>query len=129
LKIIEEIFKIGLKVCYTEINSNLNLDLFFGGRRFMGSNTVVINDHVKFVLDDIHWEKLLLTCAYEGSLQLACGWCGLTVLPQANAAYAKNLETEQKVICVGCGRTVEVRMYPNYGFVVPSDLNSKSVGL
>jgi hypothetical protein len=95
----------------------------------MGDNTVVINEHVKFIVDDAHWEKLMLACAYDGSLQLDCGWCGLTVKPQSNAAYANNLETEQKVTCVGCGKTVEVRMYPNYGFVVPTNLNEKSVGL
>jgi len=88
----------------------------------MASNSVLINDVIRFSIDDVGMERLILLLRASGSLELSCPWCGLTVLPQSNAAFAGSGKCEQKVSCVGCGRTVNVRMYTNYGFVMPENL-------
>lgn len=77
-----------------------------------------INEMIKFKIDDTVINKLIFFLASEGSLVLDCPNCGLTVIPQAKSGYAMNGENEQKISCVGCNKSMTVRMYPNYGFVL-----------
>jgi hypothetical protein len=82
----------------------------------MASNTVVINERIKFKIDDSGMEKLILFLDKLGSLILDCNWCGLTILPQVRSHFVHTLEEEFSVKCVGCGKMVKIRMYGRYGF-------------
>jgi len=84
----------------------------------MGSNVVVINDKIKFKMDDIYMGTMFSLLNKSGTLVLNCPWCGLTVIPQSNSAFVKDGKKEQRVKCVGCGKMVTVRMYSEYGFVL-----------
>ena len=88
----------------------------------MSLNAVEINSTIKFSIDDTGMELLISMLAASGSVLLDCPWCGLTVLPQARAALHATGKNEQKVVCVGCGRKVNVRIFPDYGFVLDDDI-------
>ena len=94
----------------------------------MGSNRVTINDMLKFKVDDSVMDKLikLLVVSDDSALILDCPNCGLTVVPQARAAYWGNKKEEQEIMCVGCSKMVSVRMYSNYGFIIPDNASLDS---
>lgn len=87
----------------------------------MGSNDVVINDLIQFELGDVELEKLLEFLYRNGSLIMNCLNCGLTIIPQARNYHSTTHQEEFNVDCVGCGRTMRVRMYGKYGFILPTD--------
>ena len=88
----------------------------------MSLNEVVINESIKFSMDDSLMEQMFKLLNTSGSLLLDCPWCGLTVVPQAKAAFFSSGKSELSVKCVGCGKNVNVRMFPKYGFVLDSDI-------
>ena len=87
----------------------------------MGSNSVVINEKIKFGIDDGGMEKLISFLNEAGNMVLDCFWCGLTVIPQVRSHYSNTLEEEFSVKCVGCGKMVKVRYYGRYGFLLESE--------
>ena len=90
----------------------------------MASNKVVINDMIKFEIGDVGMERLLsIITTYDGRLVMECPQCGLTVVPQAKSQFSITGKNEFKVSCVGCGRSMVVRMYSDYGFVLPDSLS------
>ena len=87
----------------------------------MATNDVVINGLIKFEVGDTELEKVLGFLYKNGSLQMDCGWCGTTIIPQCRAYQANTGKTEFDVKCINCGRSIKVRMYGSYGFVLPTD--------
>jgi len=88
----------------------------------MSLNEVVINETIKFSMDDSLMEQMFTLLGSSGSLLLDCPWCSTTVLPQAKAEFFSSGKSEIAVKCVYCGKTVNVRMFPGYGFVLDSDV-------
>lgn len=88
----------------------------------MASSKVVVNDLIHFELEDIELRKLLEFLHLTGcALRMDCKNCGTTVLPQARRYFSETGAEEFKVNCVGCGKEITVRMYRDYGFVIPTD--------
>lgn len=89
----------------------------------MASNNVVINDIIKFEIDDVGMEGLLSFMAMNGQLVMNCPQCGLTVIPQVKSQFSATGKNEFKISCVGCSHSMVVRMYGKYGFVMPDSLS------
>ena len=85
----------------------------------MASCRIRINDVILFDVDDSGMQRLISLCASTGSLVLDCPNCGLTLLPQARSKFMATGSNEFRVSCVGCGYSTAVRMYREYGFVLP----------
>ena len=85
---------------------------------FMGTNDVLINEKIKFVVDDTGLNQLISLLSNVGDLKMDCSWCGLTILPQVRSKFSIDAENEFSVKCVGCGKMVMVRMYGLYGFLL-----------
>jgi len=84
----------------------------------MGSNTVVINEKIKFTIDDTGMNRLFSLLNSAGMLVMDCPWCGLTILPQVRSHYHSTREKEFKVTCVGCDKIIGIRYYGDYGFLL-----------
>lgn len=90
--------------------------------KYEDNDIVVINEVIKFRIDDTGREQLIELLKRIGSIVLDCPKCNLTLVPQANAAYASNGKDAQKITCVGCGKEMVVRTYPGYGFIDPDSV-------
>ena len=88
----------------------------------MSLNEVVINESIKFSMDDSLMSRMISLLDSSGSLLLDCPWCSTTVVPQAKAGFSLNMENDQIVKCVYCGKMVNVRMFSSYGFVLDSEI-------
>ena len=77
-----------------------------------------INERIRFSLNDELMQQLFKFLSSSGRVLLDCPRCSLTLIPQAKAAYAANGRNDQKVSCVGCGRTVNIRIYPTHAFIL-----------
>jgi len=86
------------------------------------NDLIVINGIIKFKIDDTARMRLIGLLKEVGMLVMDCPSCGLTIIPQSKAAYAINGQNEHTINCVGCGKSMVVRMYPNYGFVLPDSV-------
>ena len=82
------------------------------------NDLIVINGIIKFQINDTARKRLIELLLEVGSLVMDCPNCSTTVIPQSKAAYAADLENEQRINCVGCNKSMVVLMYPGYGFVV-----------
>jgi len=87
----------------------------------MPSNDVVINGLIRFDLGDVEMEKLLGFLYANATLIMNCRNCGTTIIPQARSQHSITGKEEFKVSCIGCGRSITVRMYGKYGFILPTD--------
>ena len=86
------------------------------------TNKVVINELIYFELEDVELRKLFEFLNAVGcSLRMDCYKCGTTILPQVRRHFAETGEEEFKVNCVNCGNVATVRMYRDYGFILPTD--------
>ena len=86
----------------------------------MMTNDVVVsaNGKIFFEIDDIGMLEVFKLLNRMGMLKMDCPGCGLTILPQVRNYYNATRSNEFSVLCVGCGRSVLVRMYDDYGFIL-----------
>jgi len=87
----------------------------------MASNDVVINGLIQFEVGDVALEKLLELLYRNGTLVMDCKNCGTTIIPQARSYHNTTGAEEFSVNCVNCGKSIRVRMYGKYGFILPTD--------
>ena len=87
----------------------------------MATNDIVINGLIKFEMGDVEMEKFLDILYANASLVMNCGNCGTTIIPQCRSYHSVTKQEEFKVVCIGCGKSIQVRMFGRYGFVLPTD--------
>lgn len=87
----------------------------------MATNDVVINGLIKFEMGDVEMEKFLDILYVNASLIMDCWNCGTTIIPQCRSQHSATKQEEFSVNCVNCGKSIQVRVFGKYGFILPSD--------
>ena len=87
----------------------------------MATNDVMINGLIKFEMGDVEMEKFLGILYSQASLVMNCSNCGTTIIPQCRSYFNATKQEEFKVNCVGCGKSIAVKMFGRYGFILPTD--------
>lgn len=88
----------------------------------MATNKVMVNDLIHFELEDAELRKLFeFFSENKCMLRMDCPQCGTTIVPQAKRYFIEKFDEEFNVSCINCGLISKVRMYKDYGFVLPTD--------